>query len=296
MFKTKAAIATLAAFLLPLIGMGQGRASGPGQQPPIEEIIHRFAAAESQNKIARNNYAFTQDVDIMTIGAADSITGRFRRTSDIVLDDRGTRFEKITFFPPSTLREITMTQEDFQDLAGVQPFALTLEDIPKYQINFIGKEKIDELNTYTFEVKPIKFLNNERYFQGRIYVDDDDLQIVKVVGQAVPEVKNQKFPHFESYRQNIDERYWFPVYVYADDVLDFKRGPSVHLRMVVRYTNYKKFAGDVRMVAGGEEATDEEVKAVKDKNDAGEKKKNDVEKPPEKKKPELKTKPPKSFR
>ena len=295
MLKTKAAIATLAALILSPVAPGQGRTAS--QQPPIEEIIRKFTAAESQNKLARNNYAFTQDVDIMTLGAAGSITGRFRRTSDIVLDDRGTRFEKITFFPPSTLREIGMTQEDFQDLAGVQPFALTLEDVSKYQISYTGKEKIDELDTYVFEVKPIKFVANERYFQGRIYVDDHDLQIVKAMGQAVPEVKDQKFPHFESYRQNIDERYWFPVYVYADDVLEFKKGPSVHLQMVARYTNYKKFSGDIRIVDGGDAATEEELKAAKGKNDAsGDKKKNETEKPPEKKKPELKTKPPRSLR
>ncbi|PYP88019.1 MAG: hypothetical protein DMF61_07925 [Blastocatellia bacterium AA13] len=292
MTKTKPIAAILTACLFPLMIAAQTRTTA-AKPPNIEEIIHKFAAAESQNRLARNNYAFTQDVDIMTLGAADSITGRFRRTSDIVLDDRGARIEKITFFPPSTLREIQMTQEDFQDLAGVQPFALSLEELSKYQIDYLHKEKIDELDTYVFDVKPIKFIKGERYFQGRIYVDDRDLQIVKAVGQAVPEINNQKFPHFESYRQNIDERYWFPVYVYADDLLDFKKGPSVHLRMVVRYTNYKKFSGDIRIVDGGEAVPDEGAKPSKTKTDAGgDKKKNDSEKPPDKKKPELKTKPP----
>ena len=251
------------------------------QPPTIADVIRRFAEAESQNKVARNNYAFTQDFDLITLGEAGSVTGRFHRVSDIVLDDRGNRVEKITFFPPSTLTELQITTEDMQDLAGVQPFALSTEDLPKYQIDYIGKEKLDELNTYTFDVKPKMIVKGERYLEGRIWVDDQDLQIVKVRGQAVPEVANQKFPHFESYRENIDGRYWFPTYVYSDDVLDFKKGPSVHLRMVVRYTNYKKFSARIRLADEGQPANDEDSKGA-------EKSKT---KPPDPPKPELKRKP-----
>jgi hypothetical protein len=236
--------------------------------PGMAEIIKRFADAESLNRAARNNYTFTQDFDVLTIGEAGSVTGRFHRVSDIVFDDRGNRFEKITFFPPPTLTELTITNEDMQDLAGVQPFALATEDLPKYQIDYVGKEKIDELNTYVFDVKPKTFVKGERYLQGRIWVDDQDLQIVKVKGQAVPEVDKQKFPHFESYRENIDGRFWFPTYIYVDDVLDFKKGPSVHVKMVVRFTNYKKFTGRIRVADEGEAATEEDVKAA-DKNKPG---------------------------
>ncbi len=227
-------------------------------QPNIDEIIRRFAAAESTNKAARNNYTFTQDVDIITLGEANSITGRFHRISDIVYDDLGNRIEKITFFPPSTAK-ITVSQEDMQDLAGVQPFALGTEDLPKYQLTYTGKEKIDELDTYVFEVKPKEIRKGERYLQGRIWVDDQDLQIVKVAGQSVPEVGDQKFPHFESYRENIDGRYWFPTYVIADDVLEFKNG-SIHARFNIRYTNYRKFSGRIRVTDEGEAATEEDVK------------------------------------
>lgn len=260
----------------------QTRSSQNAPPPPIEEVIKRFAEAESQNRNARNNYTFTQEFDLITLGEAGSGTGRFHRVSDIVFDDRGNRIEKITFFPPSTLVSLQITAEDMQDLAGVQPFALTAEDLPKYQIDYVGKEKIDELNTYLFDVKPKAMHKGERYLQGRIWVDDQDLQIVKVRGQAVPEVGDQKFPHFESYRENIDSRYWFPTYVYADDVLDFKKGPSVHLRMTVRYTNYKKFGGRIRIGDEGEAASEDEVKGA-DKN----------KKPPEpdQPKPELKRPP-----
>lgn len=234
--------------------------------PAIEEIIRRFTAAESENKIARNNYTFTQDFDAMTVGEAGSITGRLHRVSDIVFDDRGTRVEKITFFPPSTMATLNFGPEDMQDLASVQPFALSTEDLPKYQVDYVGKEKIDELNTYVFDVKPKAFSKGERYLQGRIWVDDQDLQVVKAKGQSGPEVKGQKFPHFESYRENIDGRYWFPTYIYTDDVLEFKSG-DIHLRMTVRFTNYRKFSGRIRMVDEGEPAREDEVKSA-DKNKA----------------------------
>jgi hypothetical protein len=228
--------------------------------PEIAEVIRRFASAESENKVARNNYTFTQDFDLQTLGAADSITGRFKRVSDIVYDDLGNRIEKITYFPPSTLTSMNITSQDMQDLAGVQPFALTTEDLPKYDISYIGKEKLDELNTYVFGVKPKQMVKGQRYFEGRIWVDDQDLQIVKVAGQGVPEDENNKYPHFESYRENIDGRYWFPTYVYADDTLEFKRD-SVHMRMTVRYTNYKRFGGRIRVLDDGEVSHDEEPAA-----------------------------------
>ena len=260
----------------------QTRASQNTRPPVIEEVIRRFAEAESQNRNARNNYTFTQDFDLVTLGEAGSGTGRFHRVSDIVFDDRGNRIEKITFFPPSTLQSLQITAEDMQDLAGVQPFALTTEDLPKYQIDYVGKERIDELNTYLFSVKPKAIHKGERYLEGRIWVDDQDLQIVKVKGQAVPEINDQRFPHFESYRENIDGKYWFPTYVYADDVLDFRKGPSVHLRMTVRFTNYKKFSGRIRVGDEGEAASEDDVKSS-DKN----------KKPPEpdQPKPELKRPP-----
>jgi len=227
----------------------QNGSPSSGQQPSIEEIIRRFAAAESENKIARGNYTFTQDATVLSLGEGGSITGKFQRVSDIIYDDLGNRIEKITFFPASTLSGMIMTAEDLQDLAGLQPFALTLEDLPKYQVDFVGKEKADELNTYVFNVKPKQIRKGERYFEGRIWVDDQDLQIVKVVGQAVPETDKSQYPHFESYRENIDGKYWFPTYVYADDVLEFKGGDQ-RMRMIVKYSNYKKFSTGIRLGDG----------------------------------------------
>jgi hypothetical protein len=253
----------------------------PGQtQLSTDEIIRRFAAAESANKIARNNYTFTQDVDIMTIGEGGSITGRYKRVSDIVYDNLSNRIERITYFPPSTMKGAEISQEDLQDLAGVQPFALTTEDLPKYEVSYVGKEKLDELDTYIFDVRPRQIKKGERYLEGRIWVDDQDLQIVKVAGKGVPETEKSKYPRFESYRENIGGRYWFPTYVHGDDVLEFKHNP-VHLLMTVRYTNYKKFSTDIRTIDEDEPETGGEVK--------GAEKNSNKSAPPKMKKPETET-------
>ncbi len=277
---------TLIILTLSLAAFGIHSSAQTKEQPPVEEIIRRFAAAESENKLARSNYLFTQDVDVMTLGEAGSITGRFKRVSEITFDNQGNRFEKINHFPPSTL-QVTFTQEDINDLGGIQPFALTTEDLPKYIVEYHGKEKIDEINAYVFDVRPKMIKKGERYLEGRIWVDDEDFQIVKVAGKGVPETSQSKYPRFESFRENIDGRYWFPTYVYADDVLEFKSS-SIRLKMIVRYINYKKFSTNIRLIDEGDIATEEDVKnAEKDKAD---KTKTDKDKPAETKKNEAKPK------
>ena len=175
-------------------------------------------------------------------------TGEYHRVSQFVFSDQNERFEKITFFPQPTLTELSLTQEDLDDLGGVQPFALEASKIDQYDFKYIGKERLDELNTYVFDVAPKSLPKkvSERFFQGRIWVDEQDLQIVKVRGKGVPEGK-QRFPLFETYRQQIDGRYWFPTYTYADDELVFPKGQAVHLRMLVHYSDYKRFRSKVRI-------------------------------------------------
>ena len=118
--------------------------------------------------------------------------------------------------------------------------------IPLYDIQYLGKEKIDDIGCYTFSVKPKKMVTGKRYFEGQIWVDDQDLQIVKTVGKAVGILKrnsDQAFPKFETYREQIDKKYWFPTYTRATDTLHFKSGENVPVRMTVKYQDYKKYEG-----------------------------------------------------
>src|SRR2546430_1226943 len=216
----------------------------------IDRIVRAFSAKETQFRRALNEYAFKRDAVIQTIGMGGQITGEYHRVSFFTFDDSGNRFEKISFFPTPTLTEISITEQDIEDLGGIQPFALEASKINQYNFSYVGKEKIDELNLYVFDVAP-KITpdpkkTKERFFQGRIWVDDRDLQIVKVRGKGIPEDKNNKYPTFETYREQIDGRYWFPTYTSADDNLDFG-GNVVHMRMLVRYSDFKRGHAEVKI-------------------------------------------------
>lgn len=214
-----------------------------------DAIVRAFTAKETEFRQALNNYTFVRDAVVQTIGVGGQVTGEYHRTSRFVFDDKGERFEKITFFPQPTLAEVSFTQEDLEDLGGVQPFALEASKINQYNFAYVGKERLDELDTYVFDVTPkiVPKKTTERFFTGRVWVDDRDLQIVKVRGKGVPEGK-QRFPLFETWRQQIDGRYWFPTYTYADDELNFPGGQTVHLRMQVRYTDFQRFRGQLRVI------------------------------------------------
>src|SRR5678815_2849877 len=216
------------------------RASAPtantGDLANAERIIQAFTSKEVEFRRALNNYSFKRDALIQSLGMGGQVIGEYHRVSNFTFDDQGNRYEKISFFPMPTMGEIS--QEDIDDLGGINPFALEPSKAPLYNFRYVGKEKIDELNLFIFDVTP-KIMpkpkkGGERLFQGRIWVDDQDLQIVKTKGKGVPETKINKFPNVETYRQHIDGQYWFPTYSYADEELIFENGGSIHVRMKVR--------------------------------------------------------------
>lgn len=228
---------------------GQPAKAGAAMDVPVEEIIKKFAEKEAEFRDARNNYVYTQTFLVQDSGRDGQ--GEFRMTSDITFTPEGKRYEKVTYAPPSSLVNIMLSAEDFKDLQGVQPFVLTTEDLPKYTVEYAGREHVDELSTYVFKVGPKKIEKGQRYFQGTVWVDDQDLQIVKSLGKAVPETRKKDnenlFPTFETYREQIDGKYWFPTYTRADDTLHFSTG-DVRIHMVVRYTNYKQFRSTIRII------------------------------------------------
>ena len=215
----------------------------------VEHIIKAFTTNEGKFRQALNQYSFKRDALIQTLGMGGQVTGEYHRVSLFTFDDQGNRYEKISYFPMPSFGGVT--QEDLDDLGGIQPFALEPSKMSQYDFKYVGTEKIDELNLYVFDVSP-KVLPNpkkvkERFFSGRIWVDDQDLQIVKTKGKGVPETKQNKFPTVETYREQIDGRYWFPTYSYADEELLFEGGEPLHLRMKVRYTDFAPARADVKI-------------------------------------------------
>jgi hypothetical protein len=215
--------------------------SGALPQAEVDRIVKSFTTKEREFRQALNQYSFKRDAIIQTVGMGGQITGEYHRVSLFTFDDQGTRYEKINYFPMSSISGI-VTQEDLDDLGGIQPFALDPSKIPQYDFRYVGKENIDELSLYVFDVSPKVVPDakktKERFFSGRIWVEDQDLQIVKTKGKGVPETKTNKFPTVETYREQIDGRYWFPTYSYADEELIFDKSEPLHIRMKVRYTDF----------------------------------------------------------
>lgn len=222
---------------------------------PVDEVIKRFAEREAEFKKERDNYTYTQTFSIQTIDEDGRPDGEYRMTSDIVFTPDGKRYEKITHAPQPTLQRIGLTQQDLDDLRNVQPFVLTTSELPKYDVKYVGRQQIDELRTYVFDVAPKTIEKNQRYFQGRVWVDDKDLMIVLTDGKAVPDIikkgNENVFPRFKTYRENIEGHFWFPTYTRADDELHFSTGP-IRIRMSVRYSNYKRYGVTVKFGAATE--------------------------------------------
>lgn len=228
-------------------GLVPGAAAAAPTATPIDEVMRQFAQHEADFKVARDNYTYSQDVLVEDVAPNP---GDYHLQSEIVFTPQGRRYEQITYAPQPTLHDFTLSPEDMKDLENIQPFVLTVEDLPKYDIQYAGTEKLDELNTYKFCVGPKRIEKNQRYFQGTIWVDGRDLAVVKTDGKAVPDIlkgDNQNlFPRFVTYRENIEGNFWFPTYTHADDVLHFRTG-DVRMRMTVRYKNYKRFGSTIQL-------------------------------------------------
>ena len=221
-------------------------------QARIDEIIKTFAAHEADFALARENYTYHQTARIQELDRSGNVTGRWETISDIVFSTAGRRTEKVVRAPVSTLHAINLTPEDLQDLKNVQPFVLTTDNLPDYQINYLGKERLDSLDCYAFAVKPKKLEKGQRYFSGIVWVDQRDLQVVRTYGRGVGIAKGQAFPKFETTRQQIDGKYWFPVYTIAEDTLHFEDS-NQRIRQVVKYEDYKQFKAESRIVGDVEE-------------------------------------------
>ena len=250
-------IALLAiALALPLLAQEGSLDPAEPKGITVDQLIQRFAAKEKEFKQARDNYTYRQDVKVQTVDGG-SVDGEYHQVVDVTFDNQGRRQERVVFAPQSSLQRVSMTKEDVDDIQHRLPFVLTSDEIPEYQILYAGQQQEDELHCYVFDIAPKHIEAGKRYFQGRIWVDDRDFQIVKTHGKTVPDIRKKKneenlFPAFTTWREQVDGKYWFPTYTKADDDLHFSGG-DVHIREIVKYTNYKRFGADVKITYEGQE-------------------------------------------
>jgi hypothetical protein len=214
------------------------------------EIIQKFAAKEAVFKTARERYGYTLNVTVQTLDNYGRVDGEYQQISEITLNDIGKRVEKTTFAPQSTLRRLSLSEDDLDDIRKRLPFALTPEELPQFSVSYSGRQHVDQLGTFVFDVSPKNAKKEKKLFEGRIWVDDQDLMIVKTCGKpredenANSKKKNAVVnlaPMFVTYREQFEGQYWFPTYSRADELLRFPKN-FVHVREVVKYSNYRPLA------------------------------------------------------
>jgi outer membrane lipoprotein-sorting protein len=217
----------------------------PPKALSVPEVIQKLGAAETAARDARLHYTYKQDALMQTVRGTD-VTGEFHEVTNVSYDEKGKRKEEVTFAAQSTLRGIQLTQQDMEDIRFFMPLMLTTEDLPIYNLTYAGQQHVDDLDTYQFHVEPKKEEKDKLYFIGRIWVDAQDFQIVKVCGKSGPDKVQVKkkdrpdlHPIFVTYRQQVDGKYWFPAYTRSDDTLQFRTG-SVRVREIIKYTAYKR--------------------------------------------------------
>jgi hypothetical protein len=244
-------------------GFGRMDLTPPATAP--EDIIKQFAAKESEFQLALNHYTYRRVAKVQTIDDdTNKVDGEYYEVDDVIFDLTGKRTEKVVFAPENTLQRVLMSPSDLQDIQKGYPFVLTAEDIGQYDVKYVGRQKVDEIDCYVFDVSPKVIEKKKRYLLGRIWVDTTDLQIVVTNGRMVPDDTRKGsedlHPPFMTWRQQVDGHYWFPVYTKGEGVLHFAGGSGylaqdVHMRDTVKYSDYKRFGSTTKIIYDGQDIT-----------------------------------------
>jgi hypothetical protein len=248
-------------------GFGKLDPAPPAAGLTPEQIIVKFGERESEFAKVREDYIFRQSVKIDGIDDdTKKISGEYQQVTDVTFSREGRREEHVLFAPQNTLDAagIIMTPADQDEIEHRLPFILTTEDLPQYDVHYVGRQKVDDLDTYVFDAGPKTLQKNHHYFQGRVWVDQQDFQIVLVNGKTVPQDTRPGHedlqPPFTTYYEQIDGKYWFPTYTKAEGILHFAAqdgslSVDVHMRSTVRYTDYKRFRTTTRLIFNGQDIT-----------------------------------------
>lgn len=233
----------------------------------VPQIVEKMGAREAAFEHARDQYTFRQSVKMNTINDDnDRPDGEWQEVTDVTYDNSAHRVEHVVFAPGNTIERVIITANDVNDIKDRLPFILTTAQLPEYNLNYLGTQRVDSLDTYVLEVAPKQMVKGHRYFQGKVWVDKQDLEIVMVNGLNVPQDLRSGHedlsPPFTTYYQQIDGKYWFPTYTRAEGVLHFPAqngalAQDVHLRATVKYTDYKRYHTTVTIEYAGKKIDSE---------------------------------------
>jgi hypothetical protein len=217
-------------------------AAAPPSLPP-EEIIKKFAAKEDEYVAVRPTYGARKTIRIDEFDREGRLTGQFLMVTESVRTPDGRIVNKVIEHPQSTLHVFALEPEDVKELERIPQFPLNSAQLAKYDLKYIGQEVIDEIDAYIFQVKPKALDRAHAYLDGIVWVDTKYLEVVKTYGRWVNELGDVKFATmpfttFETYRENVDGKYWFPNYERADETLHLKDG-DFPVRLVIKWAGFK---------------------------------------------------------
>jgi hypothetical protein len=219
----------------------------PSASAPPANLAKLVAHRESETETERNEYMYRQTVEIDELDSRGLAVGAYREVRDIIFSPEHERTEEMIGRPRTTLSRLVLTEEDFRDIREIQPLVLTDDRSFMYETRFRGDENMDGIDCWVLQVRPRQILAGQRLFDGLIWVDKKEYNIVRLEGQAVPQIQTTKsenlFPRFVTIRKPLDGKHWFPASTYADDVLQFRTGPQ-RIRLRIEYSNYKRFGAE----------------------------------------------------
>lgn len=221
----------------------------PAAGPPAD-LLKRVLQHETELETERSHYAYRQKVRIEELDVNGRLRGEYRETRDIIFTPEGKRIEEMAGKPYQTLDRLRLTEEDFRDIREVQPFLFTSDQLFLYQTTFKGEETMDGIPCWVLQVRPRQILEGQRLFDGLVWVSQAELTVIRLEGQAVPQILGRKqenlFPRFTTIRGKVDGVHWFPTLTFADDILQFRTG-GLRIRMRIEYTKYERFHADSKI-------------------------------------------------
>lgn len=230
--------------------IAQGSASIPpqsfsqaSQKLSPQDVLQAAAENGKLMLAALREYSYFTELTIETVSQADTITGKYNRLTEVSFDRDGNRRERILETTSTLAKDIHIGATSASNLVRIYQFTITPETLGLYEFNYVGRERVDELGTYVFDVQPgVKMPDpdktQERYLRGRVWIDDQDMSVVKVTGEALSGQRDRRTPTFETYFQNHD-KYWFPAYSSGDDRIRVDK-QSIRVMVKLRFTGYKK--------------------------------------------------------
>lgn len=224
---------------------GWSAGAAPQENDPPPNLAKLVAHRETETEAERNQYMYRQTFTLEELDEHGGARGTYKEVRDVIFSPAGERSEELVGKVQNRLKNVILTDEDFHDIRDIQPLVLTEDRLWNYETKPRGDENMDGVDCWVLQVQPRQILEGQRFFDGLIWVDKKEYNIVRMEGRAVPQIRSMKsenlFPRFTTVRKAVDGKHWFPIFTYADDTLQFRTGPQRE-RLRITYSNYKRFA------------------------------------------------------